>query len=178
MGTKPTIENIRATTGVQLLHNWKMNVVKFPNVGTYPDPDEIFWKCTSTGIPKVSSPTVPITSRGHTVHFPSGIKKYSETMEFTFYEDETGTIRDFIKQLSEASSETITGKGNKKAEIEFGLELVTLNNVDADNYRVEMIGCQYEDSNIGSLSAGTSPENMNPTLTIKYDYYIDERVSS
>jgi len=178
MGTKPTIDSIREGVGdPQFLHNWKLNIVKFPAVGTYPDPEALNWRCATSDIPTASVLNSSIVIRGHTVHYPSGIIKYSETLTLSFIEDTDGTVKEFIRQWREASAQTRTGKSNKKSQVEAIFELVLLGKEDEDAWRINLIGCIYENSNLQSLESGANASIQTPTLTIKYDIFEDSKAS-
>jgi hypothetical protein len=173
MGTKPSYDDVRTLNDPQFLHNWKLNILKLPSTGTYPDPEAINWKCTTSDIPTASILTASVVVRGQTVHFSSGIVKYTETLTLNFVEDTDGTIKEFIRQWREACGATRTGKGNKKINTEASFELVMLDSEDNDSWRIALYGCIFENANLGSLESGANASIQSPTLTIKYDVFED-----
>jgi hypothetical protein len=177
MGTKPNYDDVRTLNDPQFLHNWKLNIIKLPAVGTYPDPEAINWKCTTSDIPTASILNASVVVRGQTVHYPSGIVKYTETLNLNFIEDTDGTIKEFIRQWREVSGATRTGKSNKKANIEAIFELVNLDSEDADAWRITIYGCIFDNATLGSLESGANASIQSPVLTIKYDIFEDGKAT-
>ncbi len=174
MSTKPQFDNVKSLNDPQFLHNWKMDI-KFPSKGTYPDPDAISWRVLTSDIPTASVLHASMTVRGHTVAYPSGIVKYTETLAMTFIEDKDGTVKEFMRQWREACAETRTGKAGKKSEVEARITLTMLDTQDNSTFSITLYGCMYENSNLNSLENGSAANMQQPQLTIRYDIFEDKK---
>ena len=162
---RPTMENVRSLDDYLVLYDWDISIVK-PPVGAPVPPDFNFHAISAT-IPGASNELIEVNIRGHKVQQP-GLITYN-SIELTVQELNTAPVIKFISGWREAQWKTNTGYQEKRndSSAELLMNLMNRQNEVVRTFKVK--GCHLEDYNLGD--AGGEGEAMQPSLTIKYDYF-------
>lgn len=172
MATKPNVDDLREVGDVQLTYKWNLIFQTLPNKLSGIDSQTLNTRCTTTDYPKAPADNPSVTVRGATANY-NGNQRLAGSITLNFFEDVKATIRKFINDWRKACRDPITGVQSKKSDIECTITLETLDNEDNPNWTIKLTGCIYKDSSIGNLEAGSSSGVMNPSLTIDYDYFVE-----
>jgi len=174
--TRPNIDEIRTIAEFATLYQWNLSFSRFPTfkgTGLATSPTELNLRCVSSEVPKLTGAPIEVTIRGHKVKQP-GIHNYGGTIMLTFVETVDNTISNFIRNWREAIWESKTGIQGRVAEIEAGIILQRLNRQDEPIWQYTLTGCKIEDYDSTGGSLVETGDVLKPTITIGYDYFIDE----
>jgi len=168
---KPNIDQIRGVGDFATTVHWDLAFDKFPEIGSYPDTQDVNLRCASSNVPTSSVEPVTAAIRGHQVHQP-GLVKYS-TLDLHFIETVDNVICNFLSQWREACYQTGTGAQGEKSQVEATIRLTRLNRQDEGIWAYVLTGCILTDVKFNELAS----ENglFMPDLSITYDYFKDSQ---
>ncbi len=170
---RPDIEQIRQTGDFPTMYQWNFIMSKFPQVGTYPDKEELNKRCLTAELPKKTGQTIEVQVRGHKVRQP-GIYNPVGTLTITFVETVDMMVANYFREWREACWETRTGVQQSRENCEAVIALQQLNRQDEAIWQYVLTGCFLEDYDpTGGQWDGASPEVLRPSITLSYDYFED-----
>lgn len=163
---RPSILNVRSLPDFVTLYNWNVTLTKTPSGASAPT--NLNFQCLTSSIPKASNELIEINVRGHKVSQP-GIQSYDGTLNLQIVETNDAAVIKFVESWRELQWKTEEGTQTLRSSTEANFQLQLLNRQDAIIRTYELIGCYLQDYELGEL--GGESQAIQPTLTIKYDYF-------
>ena len=168
---RPNINSIRSLPDFATLYQWNLDIVRFPSAVASPSLDDVNLRCVSADIPAATITPITTEVRGHKTNQP-GILEYNSPISLTFTETVDNKIQRWIRNWRNACTAVITGSHAEKSSIHAVIGLTRLNRQDEPMWRYIMYGCFFTSSEAGSL--GSDNDTWKPTLSLVYDYFVDE----
>jgi hypothetical protein len=168
---RPTIENVRQLGTYASQNRWQITFAKFPNIGNYPDSENLNFRCTSSTVPKLTEVNnIDVNIRGMHISQP-GDYDFDHEWTGTFFETVDATVLDFLREWRQACWEYNTGKQNNKADVEAILILTRLDFQDAPMWQYKLTGCYIKDYDPGAMENEAGA--IQGGITLWYDYFQD-----
>lgn len=170
---RPTIDNIRDLGDFATVYKWYLSIdTPPPGVASFPDSDQLNFRCISADLPKLDGQSIEVTLHGHKVKQP-GIHNYSGTITLTFVETIDNLITEAFRQWREACYESKTGIQKSNNDVKAVIRLTRLDRQDVEIYSYKLIGCYLETFDPGGTLSDSANDTFKPVCTISYDYFED-----
>ncbi|EJF07116.1 hypothetical protein ThvES_00008210 [Thiovulum sp. ES] len=168
---RPGYNEIRNLGTFANQNRWMITFAKFPNVGDYPDSEDVNFRCTTSSVPKITEKAgIEVDIRGMHVGQP-GTYDFDHELTLTLVETEDSVIHSLIKSWRDACYDYETGKQNKKEDIEAILILSRLDVQDNPIWQYKLLGVYLKDYDPGSMA--NEPDKIELSLTLWYDKFTD-----
>jgi len=168
--SRPTLQNIRGLADFATLYEWDLAFTAVP-AGLTINTDDVNFRCLSSTVPKMATPSAPVNIRGHQVNYNT-VATYDGTITLSFVE----TIDNKISLIGKAWRDLIwqpnTGKQASKADCQAEIILTRMDRSNNPIWAYKLIGCILTAYDPGGDFAD-SGDVVKPTFTLQYDMFID-----
>lgn len=173
---RPKITDIRELGDISVVFRWDMDIKAPKALAAAPAAGALNFRCNSTELPKMTGQNINVEIRGHRVKH-AGIYQYTDTIVLEFTETVDNTIAKFLREWRELCWKTKEGTSQLKKDLEATVILTRLNNQNSPIWRYTLYGAFIDSFDYPNLDGNTS-DAWKPTITLCYDYFEDESLSS
>lgn len=171
MVKRSNIDQIANLQDFQTLYRFNVEI-QFPSGVTFNDHN---LQVMTAELPKRSIEEMSASpAGGHTV-YQDGRTAY-DPFTLTFIEKTSGIVQDMIHSWLGLEWETRTGLQRPKREKVAQVILTPQDGQDNITYSYRLINAWITNYDLGTMDGGAS-ELMKPTMTLRYDYFIDTPLS-
>lgn len=166
----PTEEDVRSLGDFAPIYKWELTFLEGPFVTN--DINGLNFRCVSATLPKKTFDEITVGIHGQDKYVCGRVKYNTITLDFV--ETIDNFIALFLYNLHEAQWQTNTGIQAPQAQVEFTCMLTRMNRQNQPTFAYQLVGCWIQDysHSANPLQADTS-DVIKPTLTIRYDYFIE-----
>jgi hypothetical protein len=168
---KPSIDDLRTINSWASSYNWSLSFIQFPSGILSVDPKGLDIRCASAEQPICSIPDVRLGMKGFEIYMP-GARQYNP-LTLSFQESEDNFISNFIRDWKLLCFNPQTGVQQPKYLLEAIVRLARLSRLGNEIYEYILIGAWPMQSDPGG-QLGDQAEILRPSLTLRYDYFLEQ----
>lgn len=169
-----TIQDVSGLPHFATVYQWNATFV-FPSTLPEPgDPADYNARCLSTEMPSMSGQSIDVQIRGHHIK-QHGIYDSQHTLNMTFVETIDNKISNLFTNWRRLCWKLITGAQGQRNDVKGQILLERLGPDLAPIWSCAVYGVFLEAYDPGGMLDGSQSAALNPSLTISYDYFVDNK---
>lgn len=169
-----TIQDIAGLPHFATVYQWNATFVFPSGLTDVGDPSDFNARCLSTEMPSMQGQSIDIQIRGHHIK-QHGIYDSQHTLNLTFVETVDNKISNLFTKWRRICWKLITGAQMTSPEVKGQLILARLGPDLSEIWSTTIYGVFLEAYDPGGQLDGAQSAALNPSLTISYDYFVDNK---